>query len=118
MNKFESPQQESSDKNPFENEENIVRGVVDFIMSAEEVDGKDEGWTRESGRIGFAEKFLEDLTASAEAKEKILERVKELVANGQQENRDRMAGTMGIEGQKGQGKSRKEEDHWRRQHGA
>ena len=46
MNKFELPQQESSDKNPFENEENIIKGVVDFIMSAEEVDGKDEGGRR------------------------------------------------------------------------
>src|SRR3989344_631656 len=118
MNKFELPQQESSDKNPFENEENIIKGVVDFIMSAEEVDGKDEGGTRGSGRIGFAEKFMEDLTASAETKEKILEKVKELVASEQQENKDHMAGSMGITGQEGQRNARKGEDEWRRHHGA
>ena len=62
--------------------------------------------------------FLEDFTASKEIKEKILEKVKELVASEQQENKGRMAGTMGIKDQEGQGKARKEEDNWRRQHGA
>lgn len=116
---FELPQQGSSGKNIFENEKNVIEGTVDFIMSAKvENDGAEEGWTEGAGRIGFAQMFLEDFTASKEIKEKILERVKELVANEQQENKERMAGTMGIIGQEGQRKTRKEEDEWRRQHGA
>jgi len=119
MNKFESSQQESSDKNPFENEENIIKGTVDFIMSAKVENGDtEEGWTEGAGRIGFAQMFLEDFTASKEIKEKILEKVKELVVSEQQENKERMAGTMGITGQEGQRNARKGEDEWRRQHGA
>lgn len=97
--------EESSDKNPFGNEENVIEGAVDFIMSAtEESDSTEEGWTEEAGRMGFAEKFLEGFTASDKVKQEILDRVQRLVAEKQEENRERMAGTMGIVGQKGQGK--------------
>lgn len=81
---FESPQQESPDKGHFENEENIIAGAVDFIMSAEvEQSDAEEGWTEGAGRVGFAQMFLEDFAGSPEIKEKILERVKELVAHEQ-----------------------------------
>ena len=77
-------------KNPFENEENTIKETVDFIMSARgENDDTEEGWTEGAGRIGFAQMFLEDFAASQETKEKILEKVRGLVANEQQENKQR-----------------------------
>ena len=53
MNKFESRNKnESSDKNPFENKENVVNETVKFIMDAKVDNGdSEEGWTEEAGRI-------------------------------------------------------------------
>lgn len=117
---FESQNKnESSDKNPFENAENIVTGAVDFIMSAKVENGDtEEESMEEAGRIGFARMFLEDFSASDEIKEEILKRVGERVREEREEGRSHMAKNMGITGEEGQGKARKEEQGWRKQLGA
>lgn len=115
---FESSQQKPSEKNPFENENAIIKGAVDFIMSAKEVGGDNEGWTAGAGRVGFAQTFLEDFSASQGVKDKILEQVKILVEKDRNEHKEEMSGKLGITGQEGQGKRRNEETEWRRQHGA
>lgn len=92
---------EAPRKNPFVNERRLIDETLNFIKANPSL-----------GEDG-ANQFIDSLQIDSNVKEDIREGVRKHIAQEQEKRTKQMENEMGIAGQQGQGRARKEENGWR-----